>query len=148
MNLCIRCAGFLGLVLLLAVSAAGCEDFGQASRVAEVIEHANIPESALQKIAADTHISRDNLPALVKAVSESTMERDVKRETSGLDVETANKDIADACKLAERLPGEPSVDPFQADTVKTVERTLENIKSTRDDNAVSTICAVADVLES
>jgi hypothetical protein len=30
MNLYIRCAGFLSLVLLLAVSAAGCEDFGQA----------------------------------------------------------------------------------------------------------------------
>jgi hypothetical protein len=87
------------------------------------------------------------LPGLVKAVSESTMEQDIKRETNGLDVETANKDIADACKLAERLPGEPSVDPSQAVTVNSIEQTLENIKSTRDSNAVSTICAVADVLE-
>jgi len=157
MNLYRKGIGLLGLVLLLlAVSAGGCEGaIEQAPRIikaakaaTEFIGHEKIPLPVLQKIAADTHGSSDNLPGLAKQISESvpesTVEHEVEMKTNGMDPETANKDIADACKLAERLSGEPSGDSSQA-KVASIEKTL---KDTNDDLAVSTICHVADFLES
>jgi hypothetical protein len=157
MNLRIRGAGLLGLILLLAVSTASChggsEEASSVGRAAgevkgaiEAIEEGNVPQSALKKIPVDMGGGQ---PGLVQGVSESKVEQEISAETAGLTPETANRDIVIACKLTDRLPGKESVDSqLVDDRVRKIEDSLRSAKEARESSNAKALCGIAEAMES